>query len=425
MLQAIRNILEKTNNITRSSYIWNSINAVLNAAQSTLILMVMTRTNGLVDAGIFSIGYAVATLLMFVGQYGLRRFQSSDVEEKYAFSEYLGIRILSCIAMIAASLLYCIYGSVFKGYGTEKFLVVFLICLVKVVQAFSDVFHGRMQQMGRLDVATKSSSARYVCETGTFCLSLFLTHDLLLSTVLYLAAAVIVFMLTSLNAAVDYCSFKPSFRGEKMKQLLIEGFPLFMSLFLNMYLCNAPKYAIDTYLTEEIQAIYNLIFMPAFVVQMVAHFIFNPILTSYAVVWRKGDIRTFTRLCLRQMLLVLGLTILGLGVAATIGIPVISWMYHVDLTGYTLDLCIVMLGGGMLAYATFFNTVITIIRLHRTLIVTYGAAALTAFALSGYFVTHYGMRGATILFATVMTILAILLGLILFLRLRKERKNKP
>ena len=30
-----------------------------------------------------------------------------------------------------------------------------------------------------------------------------------------------------------------------------------------MYLSNAPKYAIDAYLTEEIQAMYNIIFMPA------------------------------------------------------------------------------------------------------------------------------------------------------------------
>ena len=59
-------------------YIWNSVNAILNAAQSPLILMVLTRTNGLNDSGVFSIAYAVATLLMFVGQYGLRRFQSSS-----------------------------------------------------------------------------------------------------------------------------------------------------------------------------------------------------------------------------------------------------------------------------------------------------------------------------------------------------------
>ncbi|MBQ1489903.1 MAG: oligosaccharide flippase family protein [Eubacterium sp.] len=423
MLKAIRNILGKTNNVTRSSYLWNSINAVLNAAQSTVILMVIMRTGGLRDSGVFSIAYAVATLLMFVGQYGLRRFQSSDIDEKYSFGEYYGIRIITCIVMILASLAYCVYGSIFKAYGMEKFLVIMLVCLVKTVQAFSDVFHGRMQQMGRLDIATRSSSARYVAETGVFCLVMFVTNDLLAASIAYLAAAVIGFLLTTFNAAVDFCDFHPSFKGDKMKQLLIEGFPLFVSLFLNMYLCNAPKYAIDAYLTEEIQAIYNLIFMPAFVVQMVAHFIFNPILTSYAIVWNDRDIRKFTRLVLRQMLLVLGLTILGLAVAATIGIPVLSWLFNADLSGYTPDLCIVMLGGGMLAYATFFNTVITIIRMHRTLLFTYGAAALAAFGLSGYFVVNYGMRGATVLFAVVMTILAVMLGIILFVKLRKERKN--
>lgn len=404
-------------------YIWNSVNAILNAAQSPLILMVLTRTNGLNDSGVFSIAYAVATLLMFVGQYGLRRFQSSDVKEKYTFSEYYGIRIISCGAMVAASFLYCIYGMAFRGYGMEKFLVIFLVCLVKTVQAFSDVFHGRMQQVGRLDVATRSSSVRYIVETASFCGALVITHDLLLSTVCYLAASVIGFALTSLNTAVDFCEFRPSFQKEKIRELLIEGFPLFVSLFLNMYLCNAPKYAIDAYLSEEIQALYNLIFMPAFAVQMVANFIFNPILTSYAVIWNRREIPKLTRLCLRQMLVVLGLTMLGLAVAATIGIPVLSILFGVDLSGYRIDLCIVMLGGGMLAYATFFNTVITIIRLHRTLIVCYGIAALCAFGLSGYFVRTGGMRGATVLFALIMTILSVMLGIILFARLRKERKN--
>ena len=160
MLTAIRNILQKTNKVTRSTYIWNAINAMLSAAQSALILMVMTRSNGVTDAGIFSIAYAVASLMLFVGQYGLRRYQASDVNEEFSFADYLGMRFITCGVMIAVSVGYCAFEILSGTYTMTKGIVVFLVCLEKVIQAFADVLHGRMQQAGRLDVAAKSSAAR-------------------------------------------------------------------------------------------------------------------------------------------------------------------------------------------------------------------------------------------------------------------------
>jgi O-antigen/teichoic acid export membrane protein len=230
-----------------------------------------------------------------------------------------------------------------------------------------------------------------------------------------------VFLFTSLNLAVDFCELKPSLTLERFKRLFMEGLPLFLSLFLNMYLSNAPKYAIDAYLTEEIQAAYNLIFMPAYVVQLVALFIFNPILTTYAELWVKGELKTLYKLIRRQLIVIIGLTLLGLAVAATIGIPVLSIVFNADLWDYKRELCIVMVGGGMLAFSVFFTTVITIIRQHNTLIISYGIAAAAAYFFSGPFVKNYGIFGATLLYAVIMTILTLLLGIILFVNLRKNK----
>jgi len=394
---------------------------MLNAAQSPIITAVMTRTNGLNDVGIFSIAFATANLMLFLGQYGLRRYQSSDVNEDYSFAEYYGIRIITCGIMVLACFLYCVYGKIFKDYDTTKFMAVFIICMGKVIQAFSDVYHGRMQQMGRLDVATKCSAFRYIGEMLAFCVGLVITRNLLISACMYLTASVVIYILGSRNAAIDYCKRSPSFVPGRMKQLFAEGFPLFISLFLNMYLTNAPKEAIDLYLTEEIQAVYNLIFMPAFVVQLVAHFIFNPIITTYAEVWQRGDVEKLKKLIYRQLLVISVLIVSGLLVAATIGIPVLSLVFGVDLYDLKKELCIVMLGGGMLAYSVFFNTVITIVRLHRTLIISYGVAAIAAFALSGLFVRNYGITGATTLYAVIMAILALILAVMLFSFLKKQQ----
>ncbi len=427
MLLAIRNILEKTNNINRSSYIWNAFNAIVSSAQCPIILLVMTRTNGLTDAGIFSIAFAVASLMLYVGQYGLRRFQSSDINEKYTFREYNCMRYVTCGAMILASLAYCIYGMVFNDYGPEKFTIVFLVCILKVIQAYSDVMHGHMQQKGRLDVATKASSVRYILEVGSFVIMLIFTRSLLASTIVCICVSFGTMMLTTVNAATNYCdTLRPSISRFKLKMLTIEGFPLFASLFLNMYITNAPKYAIDACLTDEMQAYYNLIFMPAFVIQMIAHFIFNPIITTYAKLWagKTGkDLQQLSKLIRRQCIIIVGLLVLAILVAATIGIPILSFIFGTDLSDYKPELCIIMFGGAMLAYATYFSTVLTVIRMQNILVFCYGLVALAAKVLSVLIVSRYTLIGAASLYAGLMTILAIALAIITFVRVRKEKKN--
>lgn len=400
---------------------------MLSAAQCPLILIVLNRTNGIEDAGVFSIAFAVASLMLYVGLYGLRRFQASDINEKFAFQEYNGVRFMTCTVMILSSLCYCFYGYLFNDYSTNKVIIVFLVCLLKLVQAYTDVIHGNMQQKGRLDVATKCSAIRYMFEILSLTVSLIITKNLLLSLLVSVIVSFVFTFLTSINCGRKYCStFIPSFKKDAVVSLLVEGFPLFLSLFLNMYISNAPKYAIDAYLNEEIQGIYNMIFMPAFMVMLLSNFIFNPIIKSYAELWLSGSLERLQELrheMTKQLFFVGGLTVLGFVVAATIGIPVLSMVFHIDLAPYKPELCIVMIGGGALGFATLFSTVITVIRAQKSMLLCYGIAAVAAYILSGFLVKSEGIRGATIMYAVIMTILAVLLGAITFWKLMKSIKD--
>lgn len=428
MLALIRRQLNKTNNVTRSTYTWNAINAGLSAALCPVILMVVTRTNSVADAGVFSIAFAVAALMIFVGQYGLRRFQSSDIHEKYSFSDYHGMRFVTCSIMLVASAVYCFYGVVFRDYTPDKFAVIYLICILKCIQAYADVIHGHMQQKGRLDVAAKASSIRFTAEIISCCVALILTKDLIISSVICVLVSLIVLFLTTVNGARDYCdTMRPAVRWDRMKRLFLEGFPIFISLFLNMYISNAPKYAIDEHLTDEIQAYFNYLFMPAFVIQLVAYFIFNPILTTYAKLWlseKEEDLRKLKGLIKKQCIILAGLTALAVAVALTIGIPVLSILFGVDLGEFRMELSVLMIGGGMMAYGVFFSTVITIIREQKYLLISYGVVFAVALLLAGYFVRNHGIMGASMLYTLLMGILALFLGVVMFRKVYAGRKRK-
>ena len=424
MLKAIVRHLEKTDNINRSIYVWNAVNAMVLAMQSPVVLAVATRTNGETDAGIFSIALAEANLMYFLGQYGLRRYQSSDVREDFKFCEYHAMRIITTFFMVIGCLIYGLMGVMNKGYSSDKFMVIMGICFIKAIQSYADVLHGHLQQKGRLDVAGKAATIRYTGELIAYVAVLVLFHDLLLAVIVCLIVSFVIFMLTSYNATRFYTdTMKPSISTDVFKRLAIEGFPLFIGLFLNMYISNAPKYAIDTYLSDDIQAIYNMIFMPTYVVQMVTQFIFNPVLTVYAELWLAREQKKFRRLIkmIRNMCFaVLGLAVLAIVIAATIAIPILSLIFGTDLSDYRAELCVIMFAGGMLGYSIYFSTLMAVIRAQRPLIYCYGIVSVMALLLSGPFVKNYGIMGAAALYAILMTLLTIALFIATVLPLKRE-----
>lgn len=420
-------LLEKTDNIDRSTYIWNTVSATVLAMQGPAIQAVVSRTNGQEDLGIFAIAFSVATLMMYVGQYGIRRFQASDVKEQFSFEEYHGMRIITCIALVIASLAYCIYGRAFRGYSDTKFAVIFMVCMLKMIMAYSDVYHGNMQQKGRFDVAAKATAIRYTAELVIFCLMLIFTRRLLLSAVVTVSCSVVLMVILSVNAGSHYCdSLRPAFRKPALQGLFIEGFPLFVSMFLNTYVSNAPRYAIDAYLNDDVQAVFSCIFMPVFVVQVVGQFIFNPLITSYAHLWNEKTERSYAKFINRikkMSLAVAGLAALGLVVAATIGIPVLSLVFGLDLSGYKKELCIIMLGGGPLAFSVYFSTVIAIIRAQKNLVFCYGGVSLMALLISKPFVAGGGITGASWMYVVLMTVLAVSLFIAMYIRLVQEKHS--
>ena len=87
-----------------------------------------------------------------------------------------------------------------------------------------------------------------------------------------------------------------AFLFEKIGAMLWECFPLFGSTFLIMYIGNAPKYAIDSVLSNQDQASFNYVFMPVFVISLLSNFIYQPVLNKLAVIWNQRETSRFWKL---------------------------------------------------------------------------------------------------------------------------------
>lgn len=417
----IKEFLLSEENIERDSYIWNMAGSMLMAFQSVIMLMILTRTLGLVEAGVFTIAYANANLFLTIGKYGMRYFQVSDVKNQFTFAEYRLSRVVTSAIMIAVSVAYTLYAAVSNGYTAEKTQVILWMCLFKVVDVIEDVYHGLYQRKNRLDVASKILTLRMILTIIVFGLGLVILRDLLLSLII---ATILTTLLFILSIRWTYSGIQiGNERVEKRNILLLLKvcFPLFAGSFLSFYIGNAPKYAIDARLTDELQACYGFIAMPVFVIGLLNNFIFNPMLFHISVLWNEKKVKAFVLKTIFQTGVVVLITIVCMVGAWLIGIPVLSWLYNTDLAPYKAELLILLLGGGFLGLSGLLNAVITVIRYQKSLMWGYAIMAVLAYIFSDRIVKQYEMMGAAALYTILMGGLCLIFtGIFIFGIMRKK-----
>ena len=182
---------ETQKKIVRDGYLWNSASGMVNAVQSVIILILITRFAGIEEAGVFSIAYAIGVLLQMFATYGVGNFQITDVREKYSFSDYFWNRSITVFASLALLALYCSLKSLSGDYSSEKTLIVLLIGAWKLVGSTENVFYAMFQQKGRLDIGAKCYTIRMTASMVLYCALLAAGTGFMASTVITVAFSVV------------------------------------------------------------------------------------------------------------------------------------------------------------------------------------------------------------------------------------------
>lgn len=391
------------------NFLWNAVGGILNAGQSVFLLIVITRVCGLEAAGIFSIAFATGNLFLYLGNYGVRNYQVSDLSEKYSFHDYLRHRLCTVLLMLAAAAVYTAWSAKTGNYSHYKTACVLAMCACKAVDCLEEVFEGRYQQKGRLDRSGKLVTFRLLVSIGGMIAVLLVTRDLLTAVwwgvFLAAAASALIIWRYRETAAFERTAF--SFSG--IAGLMRECFPVCAANFLSFYLINEPKYAIDAAMDETAQACYNFIAMPVFVIQLLNMFLYQPMLIRMTASWengrRKEFLGYFDRIC-GALALISAPILLA---AWILGIPVLSWLYATDLSALRTELLLIMTGGIFLAFNGFYCAVLTIMRKQREIPLTYLAGAVLSLAATPAMVRENGIIGAVLSFVLVMAAVTVLL----------------
>ncbi len=407
MTEWITRMLLRSRNIHRSAVIWNALSAMMNSFQTMVLLMVITRLGTTEDSAIFVMAYAIGNLMLNVGKYGMRQFQVTDTHEIYDFATYRRSRVLSTVLLMMLSAVYVGWNLLRDAYTLEKSCVILLICATKAVEAYEDVYHGRMQQIGRLDVAAKILGIRLTVFVIGCAVLFVLTRRLLLTVSLNLVITIVLAVFLNRTAMNGLPFAGVAENGRSLSGLLWECLPLCACMCMNMYIANAPKYVIDTAVSDEVQTKFNIVFMPVFVIALLANFVFQPYLKNLGDIWNGGDKNGFTKKIGILAVVVVMVTAVITAVGSWIGDDVLGWIYGVDLSGYVTLLTIFMICGGIIALQNLFIMAITVVRYQKYMIIGYAVTSLIMLSAGGMILEQYSLEALTLFFMAVMLLLLL------------------
>lgn len=411
---------DTSRNYIASAAFWNTIAGLLFAAQNIVILIVIAYACGAEAAGIYTIAYTVGNLFLYIGNYGMRQFEASDCNDQFTFPVYRKSRQITCLIMIVSFLLYVAVCAILNDYSLQKTVIILLVCSLKVIDAYEDVYHGEYQREGRLDVAARCLSLRMVTTIALVCAAIALSVSM--EWPLFIA---LLYSIVFLSVEIRYVNRRygmPVFSGRKSLQVLVllkKCLPLCVAAFLAFYVGNAPRYAIDATMNDVANAYFGYIMMPNFVIALLMSFIFNPMITPLADMVVRGRMKEFAK---RIGLLIIAVVILTMVIALLtwlIGTQLLGMLFNADLQLFKSDLMILIIGGGFVALVTLFTMALTIIRAQNYLIPVYILVVMFALPGSALAVSGWGIWGASVVYTAIMVLLAALLAICFMYKIKR------
>lgn len=408
----------------KQNFIWNSVAGVVNAGESVIILMICMRTFGVEMAGILTIAFAIANLMMAIGKYGMRTYQVTDAKSDFSNSEYLGSRIITVAVMMIASIAVELVN-VFAGRHAEyKAVVIVLLCLIYAVESLEDFYVGVFQKEDRLDLGNKIFVARWILIFLIFFFGSIKRYNVIWLEIIAIGISIVIDWIL-----VKYACKKlqiPAIRPvlKNVYELLKRTFPLFLVAFLSLYITNAPKYAIDRYMDETVQASYGFVAMPVFVISLLNSFLYQPLLVDMSVAWENRVLEKLKCMMKKQFMWIAGLTLGVLIGSYILGIPFLEILYHVNLEGYKTVFMLLMLGGGILAVIGYECVVLTVMRKQKFVSIGYLMASFVSVWGFNYCTKYFGIMGNVILYDGLLVMLMLLFTFFIYFRLKRECESQ-
>jgi O-antigen/teichoic acid export membrane protein len=410
-------------NTLRKDYFWNTLGVFFQNGSTILLLVIITRINGIEASGLFSFASAVAIVLFAFGLWGGRLYQVSDIKREFDHRSYIVARVLLGMTMVIGAIAF----SVVNGYDVYKSFVIILLVLFKAIESVADSVYAVMQVHGNLSNVGKSLFYKSVLGITLFLIIDLITGNLILSSVAIIAVNVVFFWLydtyiAKKSADIKIKSVSVGKHVREAVSILRRTVTIFAVTFLATFSINIPRFFIDKFDNDQI-GYFGIIAMPVTLIGLVMSFILQPNVVQLTKLYSRAQYDGFQSIVNKIIAATFAIGIIVALGAYIIGVPVLSAVFGLDFGSHKTELMVMVAGGIVTALVAVFINLLTIMRKFKAQFYTLLLTNVLLAVVSVFLVQLHGILAGVLLFMAISVIQAAVLAMAYHLILRTSRQG--
>ena len=389
----------------KKDYIWNSIGSFLQSAISPILLIIITRLNGVGDSGLFSFAMSLSVVFWAISLWGGRTYQVSDVKKEFSSGDYIVVRFISSLIVAVFSISFCILS----GYDLIKTELIMVLVSFKILESIADSMYGVLQIHNKLYIVGISLTMKSV-----FGFMLFTLVDILTKNIVYGALSIFI-----VNIAVVIFYDIPWMKhvesvGLTKKNIMQAGkimkktAEVFVVVFLTMFSLNIPRYFLDKYHYDQI-GYFGIMAMPITLLTLFISFVLQPNVVNLSELLKKKKIKEFTKIVSKIDFITFTLGILFVVSSYLIGVWALNTVFGIDINNFRIDLTIMVIGAVANAFVSIYVNLLIILRRFKGQFYTLLVTNILAVILSIYLIDRLAMLGSVLVFMIISFLQAIIL----------------
>ena len=382
----------------KSNFIWNIIGTTFNAFNSLFFMIVVTRVNGLDAAGIFTLAFSTACILYMVGIYAGRIYQVTEVDKSISDKDYIVNRVISCFMVVIFAILFIVY----RKYDMYKSLIFLSLSIYKALEAFCEVLYGIMQKNNQLNKVGKSTFLKAILSLICFIAIDIITKNVLIASMSISIIYILIICFYDIKYVRVLIEKKEKINFKSVFSIFKNGFFTFAITFLGLYMTNAPKYTIDSFLSENLQAIFGIIIMPATVMGLLAQFLIHPYLNEITELNKNNNFKELKKILYKIILIILVFGAVCSIAGYLLGTPILGLLYGVDLQNYSIQLLQILIGATFYTMAGIISPILIAMRCTKSQFVVYLLISIIEYGICNLLVPVFELKGATLAYLSTM-----------------------
>ena len=370
-------------------FFWNTLGVSFNSFLIVVLLIVITRINGIKVSGFFSFAFSFCAIIQTITTYGGRNYQVSDIDNKIADNTYLSTKLITTIIGVIISAIYYI---IFKP-NKETMLFIMLIMVIKIIETFADVFFAILQKNEHLDIVGKSYIMKNLFGFIIFTVIDYLTHNIILAICGMIAINIILFIFYDYYQTSKIIKPKLSL-DSKCTLVLKECFYFFLYNFLILLIANISRFTVNDFLTADDLGYYGILIMIPSIMTLFGQFLITPSLTKLAKLNQAKDMKNFIKETEKIFGFSVIVSIIAIIGAYFLGEPILSFLYSVSFKGYKIIFIEFILIGLLNAFTLIISNALTVIRKTKYQVYLYLTTLILGIVTSYILTKNYGFNGA-------------------------------